>query len=262
MRPSPRSSNGFLQDYQSPTPSGTPAKPLRRWEWRTCGGIIHRDLKPQNLMIRQDGKMFVMDFGLVRIETEESISLPGLIMGTPSYMSPEQVRGERHIQPATDIYSLGVILYELLTGLTPFVANTREELFRKIAIEKPIPPSVHRPGIDHRLDAICLKSMAKFPKDRFTSMEEMVKAIDLATQAPPSGPFIPVPPDDEEMHSSSRSGSTIRRQKAIGHRVSLTIALGVLLLSCGAWALANVGRRAGCESGGSSKSAASAGQES
>ena len=149
-------------------------------------GIIHRDLKPHNVMIREDGKVFVMDFGLVRLEAEESISLSGVPMGTPVYMSPEQLADQKRIQAATDIYSLGVILYEMITGRTPF-ADNRSELFRKIIQEKPVPPSVHRPGIDPRLDAICLKAMAKLPKDRYASMDEMMTAIDqIGSPIPPS----------------------------------------------------------------------------
>jgi serine/threonine protein kinase/formylglycine-generating enzyme required for sulfatase activity len=143
-------------------------------------GIVHRDLKPSNIMIRSDGTPVLLDFGLARREHDERMTTD--IIGTPAYMSPEQARGDTdQVGAATDIYSLGVILYELLTGRTPFQGTgSREvrEVLRRIVSEIPVPPSVHRPDLDPRLDRICLKAMAKSPAARFVNMMEFSNELD------------------------------------------------------------------------------------
>jgi serine/threonine protein kinase len=140
-------------------------------------GIIHRDLKPANLMIGPHGELIVMDFGLARLEGDERKTLTGQILGTLPYMSPEQVQGQAaDMGKGCDIYSLGVIFYELLTGRLPF-RGAAWELPQQIIQVAPVAPSQIIPEIDAELDAIVLKAMAKEIRDRFASMDEFARAI-------------------------------------------------------------------------------------
>jgi serine/threonine protein kinase len=148
-------------------------------------GIIHRDLKPTNIMFDRDRKdLVVMDFGLARRvrKDEAQLTQSGMIMGTPSYMAPEQACGDvAAIGPWSDVYSLGVIFYEMLTGRRPFTGSVAEVLGKLLHVE-PEPPSKLRPDVDPRLEAICLKAMAKDPKQRYQSMKELAAALNDSTK--------------------------------------------------------------------------------
>lgn len=144
-------------------------------------GIVHRDLKPGNVLIdRERSDVVITDFGLARLAHRESSEVhtqSGVIMGTPAYMAPEQARGDvRSIGPHTDIYSLGVVLYELLCGRRPFNGTVGEVLGQIIHVE-PERPATVRPDVDRRLEAICLKAMAKGPAMRYASMRELGDAL-------------------------------------------------------------------------------------
>jgi len=141
--------------------------------------IIHRDLKPSNIMVNRLRELVIMDFGLAwRIGShDERLTKTGLVLGTPAYMSPEQISGkEESLGPRCDIYSLGVIMYEMLTACRPFDGPEAVVLGQILYVE-PVPPSGHRPDLDPRIEAICLKAMSKKPEDRYATMGEL--AADL-----------------------------------------------------------------------------------
>jgi serine/threonine protein kinase len=156
-------------------------------------GVVHRDLKPANIMLSPGKGPIVMDFGLaLRQATGDArLTRTGIVMGTPMYMSPEQVSGDPSaVGPSSDIYSLAVILYELLAGRPPFVGSLAE-ILGHIAVSEPQPPSQFRPGLDRELEAICLKGMARAPADRFASMNEFAQALDEYVKKEASPPPLP-----------------------------------------------------------------------
>lgn len=169
-------------------------------------GIIHRDLKPANIMVDHQENVFVMDFGLAkqvgdditcdieryqlaayRLRQEEhSRESSGPILGTPAYMSPEQAQGEGYfVDQRSDIYSLGVILYELLAGTRPFRGNSRQ-LLQSIRKHYPIPPRWRNRHVPRSLEAICLKAMAKDPARRFATAAELADECDCFVRGEPT----------------------------------------------------------------------------
>jgi serine/threonine protein kinase len=142
-------------------------------------GIVHRDLKPANVMVNGRGEPIVMDFGLARLtqQGDAVVTQTGQIMGSPAYMSPEQARGNvTQIGPTSDIYSLGIVLYELLCGRRPFSGTITEVLGRILLTETP-PPSQFKGGIDPALEAIVMKAISKQPGERYQSMKEFAATL-------------------------------------------------------------------------------------
>jgi serine/threonine protein kinase len=136
-------------------------------------GVVHRDLKPSNILFAKDGTPKITDFGLAKLIGEQqedaSDTWEGTVLGTPSYMSPEQARGDiRRVGPAADVHALGAILYELLAGRRPFDGGTVEEMLMQVREYKPEPPSHWRSGIPGDLDAICLRCLEKEPERRYS----------------------------------------------------------------------------------------------
>jgi eukaryotic-like serine/threonine-protein kinase len=136
-------------------------------------GIIHRDVKPANIMISKTGAVKVMDFGIARaLSDANSVTQTSAVIGTAQYLSPEQARGEK-VDARSDVYSLGCVLYEILTGEPPFVGDTPVAVAYQHVREDPIPPSQRHAGISPELDAVVLKSLAKNPDNRYQTAAEM-----------------------------------------------------------------------------------------
>jgi serine/threonine-protein kinase len=140
-------------------------------------GVIHRDLKPSNLMITKEGDLKLMDFGIARDESQADLTLPGQALGTPAYMSPEQILGEK-IDFRSDIFSFGIVMYQMLTGLKPFVEDETIGVMHRI-INKPYrPPRSVYPDIPWRLQRIVKRCMQKRPDDRFQDTEDLRHALE------------------------------------------------------------------------------------
>jgi hypothetical protein len=139
-------------------------------------GVLHRDVKPSNIMLDEEGRPRVVDFGLARRAQDPTVTAPGAVAGTLAYLSPEQVNGEP-AGAAGDVYSLGVTLYQLLTGRLPYASTSLSQLVREIAAGQPPRPSALRPEVDGELEAVCLKAMAPSAADRYATMDEFAAAL-------------------------------------------------------------------------------------
>src|SRR4051794_5626369 len=164
-------------------------------------GIVHRDIKPHNVIVGPEGRLKVTDFGIARSGASQMTEV-GSIIGTAQYLSPEQARGAP-VDQTSDLYSVGVVLYEMLTGQVPFTGDTPLEIAMKHLSEVPKPPSELRPEVPHDLDSIVLRALAKDPAERYQSAEEM--DADLARVAE----GMPVDPETETAATAVLSGSGV-----------------------------------------------------
>jgi hypothetical protein len=167
-------------------------------------GVIHRDLKPGNLMLSRDGRVWVIDFGLARCFDDATLTSTGQLLGTPLYMSPEQVTGRIELTAKTDVYSLGLVLYELLTLGPPITARNREELFQRI-ICKPLEPLTDlNPSVGAALEAVAHKATAKDPDDRYETVGAFAGDLERVLAGKPVTAPAYKPRDDEAEILNSR----------------------------------------------------------
>ncbi len=143
-------------------------------------GVVHRDVKPANVMVTDEGSIKIMDFGIARVLGAEQKTVDFRLMGTPAYMSPEQVLGEE-VDGRSDLYSVGVLFYRLLTGALPFAADTALGMLQRQIRDTPIPLCAHRGGLPDWCEAIIQRALAKTQSDRFQSAEEFREALSRAT---------------------------------------------------------------------------------
>ncbi len=155
-------------------------------------GVLHRDIKPSNIMLDEQSTPYLTDFGLARmVQAGESTLSKDMMLGTPQYISPEQAQGIRDLGPATDIYSLGIVLYQLLVGRVPFSADTPYAIIHD-HIYKPLPlPSEVNPSIPPAVERVLLKTLAKEPADRFQSATDMAQALQQSIQDNPVVEYTP-----------------------------------------------------------------------
>lgn len=153
-------------------------------------GMVHRDLKPANILITSDGRLVLTDFGIAQMVDATTITESGGTLGTPAYMSPEQGRGERG-DARSDIYALGVLLYQLTTGRVPFEADTPYAVILKHITAPLPPPRSIRPELPEAVERVILKALAKDPDDRYQAAGEMGRALRAAIEAPQAAPPLP-----------------------------------------------------------------------
>src|SRR5262249_3538785 len=147
-------------------------------------GFVHRDLKPANVLLTADGALKITDFGLAKWlhdtpggDAAAAPTRTGVLVGTPAYMAPEQAAGNRDVGPAADVYALGVLLYQLLTGRLPFQGDGALDVLRQVQEEEPLTPRRLRPGLPRDLETVCLKCLRKEPGRRYASAAELAEDL-------------------------------------------------------------------------------------
>jgi serine/threonine protein kinase len=166
----------------TPLPAAEAAKLVetlaRAVHYAHANGVVHRDLKPANVLLAKGGTPKITDFGLAKkVEGGSDMTKSGAIMGTPSYMAPEQAGGSKDIGPATDIYALGAILYECLTGRPPFKAATREATILQVVADQPVPPRQLQSNTPRDLETVCMKCLEKQPSKRYPTANDLADEL-------------------------------------------------------------------------------------
>ena len=195
-------------------------------------GIVHRDLKPSNIMIDREGQVRILDFGIARSARARGVTGAGFVVGTPEYMSPEQVEG-REVDARSDLYSLGIVLYEMLTGRVPFAGDTPFSVGVKQRSEKPGDPRQLNPDIPDDLSRLVLKCLEKDPERRYGSAEEVAVELEKIAQRIPTTERVLA----RRKPSTTRRIATALRQKKV--RVPLAVAAVALLAAGGFFLLRN-----------------------
>src|SRR5262249_5501141 len=184
-------------------------------------GILHRDIKPGNILLDANGQPHLTDFGLARlVEADSTVTGTKEVLGTPSYMAPEQAAGETtKVNKATDVYGLGAVLYQLLTGQPPFAGGTTYETIRLLRDTEPRPPRLLNPKVDRDLSTICLKCLEKDPKRRYPAAAGLAEDLERWLKHEPilarhTGIF-------------ARGRKWVRRNLAVAALITLSVALAI-----------------------------------
>ncbi|HET6440567.1 MAG TPA: serine/threonine-protein kinase [Anaeromyxobacter sp.] len=185
-------------------------------------GVVHRDIKPENILVTADGTVKIIDFGIALFQAERRMTWAGLsqTVGTPDYMAPEQIRGRRG-DARTDVYALGMLLYELLSGHLPYDSPNARALMRAKTSEEPKPPSYWVPGFDPHLEAIILRAIEREPRNRYAGAAEM--CVDLGDPGE-------VPPRDPETGERRRRAGAARRRRRVALLAVAALVAGLLVL--------------------------------
>jgi eukaryotic-like serine/threonine-protein kinase len=201
-------------------------------------GIVHRDIKPQNVLIGEAGDAKVADFGIALAASRSSTSGTNLLFGTPSYMSPEQAMGER-VGPESDLYSLGVVLYEMLTGTVPFTAEGPLATAMKHLTELPLPPTKRNASVPEAMDALVMKLLSKDPEDRYPNAAQLIEDLRRAREGVPLAFFAGAAGHPETLGGpwgappsvlADSPRSKPRRRRSVGIRL---VAIATLLILLG-----------------------------
>jgi eukaryotic-like serine/threonine-protein kinase len=192
-------------------------------------GVVHRDLKPQNVIVDADGKATVTDFGIARAGVSE-ITQAGSVMGTPHYLSPEQAQG-LDVTAVSDLYSIGVMLYEALTGRVPFEGDSAVSVAMKQVSQAPQRPSSINPQVSPALDAVVMRALEKEPGQRFQSADAFIAALDAALANPRGGmdgtaAFAPLPP---VVATPEEAAAEAEGEERAGRRFWLLVAAAILI---------------------------------
>ena len=188
-------------------------------------GVVHRDIKPGNILLDQQGEPKLADFGIAALRRSERLTATGTAIGSPHYISPEQATGGTPT-PASDVYALGIVLYELLTGVRPFEGDNVTAVAIAQVEEQPAPPSRHLPSLSPALDALVLRCLDKDPDRRFTDGNELASAIERLDAIPAA---VPAPVDE----ASVRAGLLSRRALVAAVALLVLLAGGALALRDG-----------------------------
>jgi serine/threonine protein kinase len=206
-----------------------------------AAGLVHRDIKPQNLLLRPDGTVKIADFGIARAAETTKLTQAGSVLGTAAYLSPEQALGEE-VTAAADIYSLGCVLYELLTGRTPHVFETLPELVVKHRQESIPPVRELRPEISERLEAAVMHSLARNPDYRPESAAAFAEELAAASPDPPTRPLpqlagvdathvasSPTQAETQVLRPRPRTGHRVARGRGFWAAIALVVVAGLLI---------------------------------